>query len=161
MAYRASRALDASNIQIAVVVQLMVDATTSGVAFTAEPTTGDVHRVVVSALYGLGEGLVSGGLDADLFEVQKRSGSITPRLAIKEEMFVFDRSRDGGVRREPVEEERRSLPSLSDAQVRDVSDTARRIEEAYGAPQDIEFAFDAAGTLWVLQTRPVTTVQED
>ena len=161
MAYRAARALDVSNIQIAVIVQLMVDATTSGVAFTAEPTTGDVHRVVVSALYGLGEGLVSGGLDADLFDVDKRSGAITPRLAVKEEMFVFDGARAAGVRRAPVESERRSIPALTDAQVRQVSDTARRIEEAYGAPQDIEFAFDAAGALWVLQTRPITTVQED
>lgn len=160
MAYRKSRQLPTDNVQIAVVVQQMVDADVSGVAFTAEPTTGDVHRVVVSSLYGLGEGLVSGGLDADLFTIDKRTQAIETLAAEKTERFVFDVAKAGGVTREPVPAEVRDGPSLSESQVRLVVEAARKIEDAWGAPQDIEFAVDGAGSLWILQTRPITTVEE-
>lgn len=160
LAYRTSRNLPRDNVEIAVVVQLMVEADVSGVIFTAEPTTGDVHRTVISSLYGLGEGLVSGGLDADLFTVDKRTRAIDPVVANKPERFVFDHVKQGGVMREPVPATLRDTASLTDPQILAVADVARRIEDAYGAPQDIEFALDRAGTLWVLQTRPITTIEE-
>jgi rifampicin phosphotransferase len=160
LAYRKSRNLPLNDIEIAVVVQAMVDADASGVAFTADPTSGDVHRTVISALFGLGEGLVSGGLDADLFTVDKRSGAIETRLADKSERFVFDRERQSGVRREALPAELREKPSLTDEQVRRIASQARQIENQYGAPQDIEFAFDRTGASFILQTRPITTVEE-
>jgi len=160
VAYRAARNLPADDVSIAVVVQRMVDAKASGVVFTAEPTTGDVHKVVISSLFGLGEGLVSGGLDADMFTVEKRTQAIEPRLTDKSERFVFDRAANGGVAREAVPTELRGQPSLDDAQVRLVSEAALAIESAYGAPQDIEFAIDRDGALWILQTRPITTAEE-
>ena len=160
LSYRASRGLAADGIEIAVVVQRMIDANVSGVVFTADPTTGDVHRVVVSSLFGLGEGLVSGGLDADLFTVDKRSGSVETSIAKKQERFGLDAAQGHGVRRESLPEGMRETASLSDAQVRQVAREARRIEEAYGAPQDVEFALDATDALWILQTRPITTVEE-
>ncbi|MGH7637168.1 MAG: PEP/pyruvate-binding domain-containing protein, partial [Gemmatimonadaceae bacterium] len=160
LSYRAARSLAADSIEIAVVVQRMIDATVSGVVFTADPTTGDVQRVVVSSLFGLGEGLVSGGLDADLFTVDKRTGSVETNIAKKQERFVFDAAQGQGVRRESLPEGLREAPSLNDAQVRLLAREARRIEEACGAPQDIEFALDATDVLWILQTRPITTVEE-
>lgn len=160
MSYRVSRNLPTDRIEIAVVVQRMIDASVSGVVFTAEPTTGDPHRLVVSSLFGLGEGLVSGGLDADLFAVDKRTGAIESNVAIKQERFVLDASRGQGVKRENLPDGLQDARSLGDAQIRGIALEARRIEEAYGAPQDIEFAIDDAGTLWMLQTRPITTVEE-
>lgn len=160
LSYRASRNLAAEGIEIAVVVQRMIDAQVSGVVFTAEPTTGDVHRVVVSSLFGLGEGLVSGGLDADLFTVDKRTGAMESHIATKQERFVLDAALGEGVRRESAPEGTRESPSLDDGQIGLVVREARRIEEAYGIPQDIEFAFDVAGVLWILQTRPITTLEE-
>lgn len=160
LAYRASHGLPATDIEIAVVVQRMVDARASGVAFTAEPTTGDVHQVVVSALPGLGEGLVSGGLDADTFTVDKRGGEVRAAIADKTERIALDGAARQGVVREPLPPDQRGAASLSDAEVREVVAQARRIEDAYGAPQDIEFAVDRSGTLWILQTRPITTVEE-
>ena len=118
LAYRRSRGLPLTGA-IAVVVQRMVDAVASGVAFTADPTTGDVHRVVASALWGLGEGLVSRGLDADTFVVQK---PVTPTalpertIAAKSEEVVFDAPADGGVALVPLAPERRDAPSRTDAQ---------------------------------------------
>jgi phosphohistidine swiveling domain-containing protein len=160
IAYRRSRQLSLDDIEIAVVVQRMVDAEASGVIFTADPASGDVHRVVISSLYGLGEGLVSAGLDADLFSVDKRSGVIESTIAEKSERFVLDRARQSGVLREPVPTEMRTKPSLNEPQIRALASTARMIEGAYGAPQDIEFAIDREGGISVLQTRPITTVEE-
>lgn len=160
MSYRASRGLPLDNIEIAVVVQRMIAARVSGVVFTAEPTTKDVHRVVVSSLFGLGEGLVSGGLDADLFTIDKRSGAIERTIAAKEERFVLDSAQGHGVRREALPEALRKEPSLGDDQLHAIASESRRIEEAYGTPQDIEFAIDDAGVLWILQARPITTLEE-
>ena len=163
-AYRESRGLPLHDV-IAVVVQRMVDPVTSGVAFTAEPTTGDVQRVVISALWGLGEGLVSRGLDADTYVVDKigdgAAANPARTVAAKSEQVIFDRAANGGVAQVPLAQEQRNAPSLSDTQVREVALAARRIENAYGTPQDIEFVFDASGTLWTLQTRPITTLSED
>jgi pyruvate,water dikinase len=160
MSYRVSRGLATDDIAIAVVVQRMIDARVSGVVFTAAPTTGDVHRIVVSSLFGLGEGLVSGGLDADLFAVEKRTGAIERTVAAKEERYVLDSTDGQGVRRELLPEALREQASLTDDEVRAIARQARRIEDAYGAPQDIEFAIDGTDVLWILQTRPITTVEE-
>ena len=160
VSYRKSRSLPLDGVAMAVVVQEMIDAEVSGVVFTAEPTTGDTRRIVISSLYGLGEGLVSGGLDADLFTVDKQTQTIEPVVADKSERFAFDRAKQAGVTREPVPADSREKASLNDTQIRLVSDTARRIEEAYGAPQDIEFAIDRGGGLAILQTRPITTIEE-
>ncbi|HEU4996297.1 MAG TPA: PEP/pyruvate-binding domain-containing protein [Gemmatimonadaceae bacterium] len=162
VAYRTSKGIASDGVTIAVVVQRMVDAVVSGVAFTADPTTGDVHKTVVSALYGLGEGLVSGGLDADLFSIDKSSPAreASRQIAEKTERFVFDSAKRAGVAREAVPAESVTRASLTDAQVQQVADVAHQIERAYGTPQDIEFALDRAGTLWILQSRPITTVEE-
>jgi phosphohistidine swiveling domain-containing protein len=160
LSYRASRNLPTDNIEIAVVVQRMIDARVSGVVFTADPTTGDVHRVVISSLFGLGEGLVSGGLDADLFTIDKRTAAVERTIAAKQERFVLDSAHGQGVKREVLPESLGEQPSLTDDEVRAIARESRRIEEVYGTPQDIEFAIDDAGVLWMLQTRPITTVVE-
>ncbi len=160
MAYRRERGLAVSGIAVAVVVQQMVDAVASGVMFTINPVTGCVHETVVSALYGLGEGLVSQGMDADTFTVRKDTLAITPALAEKGERMVIDAAAGRGLLREAVPEELRSKPCLTDDQVRAVVRAGGAVERHYGRPQDIEFAFDAAGRLHLLQTRPVTTAAE-
>ena len=160
VAYRKSKNLPLDDIEIAVVVQNMVDARASGVIFTADPMSGDPHRIVISALWGLGEGLVSAGLDADTFTIDKRTGAIETRLAEKWSRVVIADPERGGVRQEPVPSDLVRAPSLTDLQVKEIAALARRIEEAYGVPQDIEFALNAEGELFILQTRPITTVEE-
>jgi rifampicin phosphotransferase len=155
-AYRAQHGLPAPDGPMPVIVQQMIDARVSGVAFTANPTTGDVHEVVISALFGLGEGLVSEGFDADTFVVQKSDLSVATELAEKTERIVFDRERGSGTRRETIVEKG---PSLTDDEVREVARAALAIENAFGRPQDIEFAFDETG-LYILQARPITTGEE-
>jgi rifampicin phosphotransferase len=155
-AYRAQHGLPPPDKPMPVIVQQMVDARVSGVAFTANPTTGDVHEVVISALPGLGEGLVSEGFDADTFVVQKSDLSIAREIVEKSERIVFDRERGSGTKREAIRE---TDPCLTDEQIKEVARAAIAIERAFGRPQDIEFAFDDTG-LYILQARPITTAQE-
>lgn len=161
LAYRLKHAGQAALglVPMAVVVQRMVDARTSGVAFTCEPATYDTSKVVVSSLWGAGEGLVSAGLDADTFVFDKQSGSIESSLTTKPEQLIADAER-GGLRREATPVDRADAPSLSEAEIRAVANLAIAIERRYRCPQDIEFSFDEAGELLLLQARPVAGVPE-
>jgi pyruvate,water dikinase len=160
LAYRRARGIPLDDIAVAVIIQEMVDARSSGVLFTANPNDGDVHKIVVSALWGLGEGLVSAGLDADTWIVDKETLEITEQLAAKSERIVLDREAGRGVVREEVPPDLCESPSLSPDEIRELARAGLAVERAFRRPQDIEFAFDAAGKLYLLQARPVTTVEE-
>lgn len=166
LAYRRRRGLPLDGIAVAVVVQRMADAEVSGVLFTADPVftagpaRGDVHRMVLSALWGAGEGLVSAGLDADSWTIDKDGLALTARLADKSERLVFDAAAGRGLRREPVPHDLVAVPCLSDEQVREAARAGLAVERLFGSPQDVELCFDAGGRLWLLQSRPVTTVDE-
>src|SRR5436189_4533207 len=146
LAYRKEHGIAIDDQPMPVIVQQMIHSQTSGVVFTANPTTQDTNEIVISALFGLGEGLVSQGFDADTFVVQKSDLSIHAEIVEKKEAV--------GVRVENP-----NAPSLTDEQVRELAKTSIAIENAFGTPQDIEFAFDANG-LWILQARPITTIEE-
>jgi len=133
--YRAARQIAADEARIGVFVQRMVPATASGVAFTLNPVTG-ADEVVVNAGAGLGEALVSGQIDPDEFRVGKRDRRILS-------------TRIGGNRGD-------GTPLLSPVQVTTLTDLLLRIEQHYGAPQDVEWCHDGE-QFWIVQSRPVTT----
>ncbi|QDU55100.1 PEP/pyruvate-binding domain-containing protein [Aeoliella mucimassa] len=147
-------------VPMAVVVQQMIDARTSGVAFTCHPATYDTSKVVVSSLWGAGEGLVSEGLDADTFVVDKQTNAITSELAEKPERMVLDAATNAGLRREPTPSELRTHASLTESEIGHVTQLAIDLENRYRQPQDLEFCFDHAGELYLLQARPVAGVPE-
>ena len=134
-----------------VIVQEMVDAAAAGVAFACDMETGSRRGVSISAVYGLGEGLVSGLLDADTYYVQD-DGQIRSRIADKREMLV---DTDGDSRR-TLAPEAAHAAVLSEAQIRELADMVRAISNRFGRIQDVEWAFDRGGSLKILQTRPVT-----
>ena len=116
---------------IAVLVQRQLEPDVAGVAFTANPVTGNRDEVLVSAVPGLGDALVSGGADPDEWTVD--SGSATATRVVDQ--------------------------ALAEAQARGVAEMARRVEAALGGPQDVEWAM-AGGRLHVLQSRPITVLPE-
>ncbi|WP_280276258.1 phosphoenolpyruvate synthase [Nocardia wallacei] len=139
----------------AVLLQRLIEARTSGVLFTANPMTGAPDELVVGAVYGLGEGLVSGAVDADSLVVDKLSGAVVEAVH-GEKTTAIRPDGDHGCVEVPVPEQQRAAPVLSEAELTELVELGRRVEAALGAPQDIEWAADADG-LWVLQARPITT----
>jgi len=152
-AYRAARGLDSEGRPPAVVIQQIVDAEAAGVAFSADPVTGEAI-VVVSAVRGLGSALVDGRAEGETLRVAL-DGTVRQRAEGEQTVADrFDAAAGGGVAEVAVSE---TGPILSDADAARVAALAVRAAEAFGAPQDIEWAF-ASGTLWLLQSRPITTL---
>ncbi len=160
LVYRRERGLKSTSIAMGVVIQRMVNADAAGVAFSRDPTRpSDRAHAVVSAVYGLGEGLVSGELDADHDRIERATLKVVDRKIVeKTEMLVRDEA--GGLKKTAVAAERVKLPALSDEQSRQVGALVLRLEQAMGASQDCEWAFEG-GTLYCVQTRPITTLPPD
>jgi pyruvate,water dikinase len=141
---------------ICVGVQQMVEARAAGVMFTLDPVTGDRSKVVIEGCWGLGEGVVSGGVTPSRYVVDKVTFEVLKReVAHQEEQFSFDPA-IAAVGLVPVAPELCDAPCLDDGQIRALAELAKKIERHRGAPQDIEWAVSAAGDVHVLQVRPET-----
>ncbi|WP_332838774.1 phosphoenolpyruvate synthase [Nocardia bovistercoris] len=140
----------------AVVLQRLVDARAAGVVFTANPVTGRRGEFVISAVYGLGEGLVSGAVDADSTVVDAATGAILETV-VGDKDRSYAPSGQQGCEVRAVDEQARARAVLTSEEIAELTDLARKVEIERGAPQDIEWAVDDTG-FWLLQSRPVTTV---
>ncbi len=161
IAYRVERGLRVSGIRIGVVIQAMIEPVAAGVAFSRNPVHPlDRQHLVIESVYGLGEGLVSGELDADHFAVARDSLAIET-TAIADKSTALRYGAGGGVTREPLPEALRRQPSLTAEQVRAIGSLVLQLERDRGLPQDSEWVIDRAGQLFVVQTRPVTTLPAD
>ncbi|MBI2941944.1 MAG: phosphoenolpyruvate synthase [Chloroflexi bacterium] len=156
VSYRARNGIDHGTVRLAVVIQCMVDAAVAGVLFTANPLTGRRRQAVIDASPGLGEAIVSGAVNPDHFVVDPATGTIVERR-LGDKQVIVQAVAGGGTRRVEVDE-RSGQACLTDAQVRALAALGARVEAHYGAPQDLEWAIDAAGQLWLLQARPITTL---
>lgn len=152
--YRLRNGIDHRRVRMAVVVQQMVFPQASGVMFTADPVTSNRTVMSVEAVPGLGEALVSGLVNADVWTV--RDGAIGDRtIATKKIALVA--SPGGGTRQHEIEPDRRDEPTLTDAQVLQLAGLGRRLEAHFGRPQDVEWCL-ADGDIRIVQSRPVTTL---
>ena len=144
--------------EIAVVVQRLVRAESSGVLFTANPVTGERDQAVISASWGLGEAIVGGLVTPDTLIVDKVSGQILTReTAGKQVMTVLLES---GTEEQPVPEDRRRAPVLSDEQAAELVQLGARIEALCGMPMDIEWTM-AEGEFAIVQARPITALPQE
>ena len=155
VSYRADAGIDAPRVRLAVVVQRMVDAQVAGVLFTADPVTGTRTRTVIDASPGLGEAVVSGAVNPDHVVVEGDGRIVEHRLGDK---AVEVRPLAGGGTEQVIRADGAARSSLTDAQITALVALGRRVEAYYGAPQDIEWAIDGDGALWLTQSRPITTL---
>jgi hypothetical protein len=155
VAYRAANGIDPTTVSLAVAVQKLIDASVAGVLFTANPVTGRRRQAVIDASPGLGEAVVSGAVNPDHFVVDTRTGTILERRVGDKRLAVFAEP-GGGTRR--VERTAATEESLTDQQVRELAQLGARAEAHFGSPQDMEFAIDQHGKLWLTQARPITTL---
>jgi pyruvate,water dikinase len=160
MAYRRRQGIAPEAVGLAVVVQEMVEADCSGVLFTADPATGRLDHVVVSAAWGLGESVVGGFVSTDDHVVDKASGAVlSRRVAAKAEMTGYADGAGTGTVQRPVPDDRRTAPVLDDAALAGLARLGARIERHFGVPQDVEWA-RAGAVISVLQSRPITALPE-
>ncbi len=150
LSYRHRHGLDIAATEMAVILQPLIPAEKSGVIFTVNPANGNRDEIVLSAVYGLGEGLVSGAVDADTITLDRASGRV------KQAVVGEKHERHDGGTVSAVPAALRDKLAVSPAEIARVLAAARRIEDACGSPQDIEWCM-VDRQLWILQARPVTT----
>jgi pyruvate,water dikinase len=152
--YRLRNGFDHRKVHMAVVVQQMVFPQAAGVLFTADPVTSNRKVATVEASFGLGEALVSGLVNADVYKV--RDGEVVAKaVAIKQR--AIHASPAGGTQEQAIEPAQQEQPALTDAQVARLVQLGRRIEAHFGCPQDIEWCLVDDG-FQVVQSRPITTL---
>jgi pyruvate,water dikinase len=171
--YRQEQGFAHRDVDIAVVVQRMVDAEKSGVMFTSHPSTGD-DRIIIEAAWGLGEAVVSGSVSPDNYVIDRRTGEILEEtIADKKTMMVKDPETGETVERE-VEDDRREARVLDSDEIERLIELGETAENHYGDPQDVEWAIvgvdeqgssargteSRAGEVFMLQSRPITTISD-
>jgi rifampicin phosphotransferase len=152
--YRLRNGFGHRKLHMAVVVQQMVFPQAAGILFTADPVTGNRKVASMEASFGLGEGLVSGLVNADVYEV--RDGEVVAK-AVAAKQLAIHASPAGGTEEQTIEPERQEQPALTDAQVVRLAQLGRRIEAHFGCPQDIEWCL-VDDDFQIVQSRPITTL---
>ena len=152
--YRLRNGFDHRKVHMAVVVQQMVMPQAAGILFTADPVTGNRKVASVEASFGLGEALVSGRVNADVFTVQ--DGEVVAKAVGTKHLAIYALPA-GGTQEVAIEPERQAQPALTDAQVLQLAQLGRRIAAHFGRPQDIEWCLVDDG-FQIVQSRPITTL---
>ncbi|GAA2490688.1 rifamycin-inactivating phosphotransferase [Streptomyces longisporus] len=152
--YRQRNGIDPRTVLMAVVVQKMVFPDAAGILFTADPVTGNRKVATVDAGFGLGEALVSGLVNPDVYKV--RGGEVVTRTIAAKQRAV-QALPAGGTQEVAIDSQRQEQPALTDAQVVQLVRLGRRIEAHFGRPQDIEWCLDDDG-FQIVQSRPITTL---
>lgn len=159
LTYRHLSNIELYDMKMAVIVQKMVLGEKSGVLFTVNPLNYKENESLIDSTYGLGEGIVSGELETDSFKVNKKDYSFSQELAEKKHQIVFNKEREEGTKNVAVKTDKQNEPSLSEAEIRKIVETGKKIEELYKNPQDIEWTIKS-DKLYILQTRPITTIDK-
>ncbi len=155
-AYAAAQHLDAGAIEMAVIVQELVPTEVSGVLFTRNPQSGAADEMLVEAVWGLGNPLVSGAVQPDQWQLDGASGSVRRTRIADQEIWQPPDASEAV----PLPEDRRRTACLDEDALRALWELGRRTIECFGCDQDIEWGF-AEGRFFLLQSRPVTTVAGD
>jgi rifampicin phosphotransferase len=154
LTYRLRNGFDRRKAHMAVVVQQMVFPQAAGILFTADPVTSNRKVASVEASFGLGDAVVSGLVNPDVYKV--RDGEVVAK-AVATKQLAIHASPAGGTNEQAIEPERQEQPALTDAQVVRLAQLGRRIEAHFGRPQDIEWCLVDDG-FEIVQSRPITTL---
>jgi pyruvate,water dikinase len=155
--YRAELGLPQAAMDIAVVVQRQIAAERAGVMFTVDPATRSRDRIVIEGSFGLGEAVVSGRVSPDRYVVDKGTLAVIGR-EIRAKTAVIRPVPGGGTTTQEVAGDAATRATLTDEEAQALGRLGRDVEEHYAFPQDTEWAFDAEGAVWLLQSRPMTAL---
>ncbi len=156
--YRTNQGFDHETVDIAVVVQQMVDAEKSGVLFTRHPSSGDRQMIAESA-WGLGEAVVSGAVSPDHYVISPETATVVESTITDKKQQMIKDPETGETTLEAVSKDKRTTRVLSDAEIETLVDLGTTVETHYGEPQDVEWAM-VNGEIFMLQSRPITTISD-
>lgn len=154
--YRETQKFDHFKVGIAIPVQKMVESESSGIMFTIDPITNIKTSIVIEAVFGLGEMIVQGMVTPDHYEVDKKSMTITAKSIKTQEKQMFRKNHENVI--EQLSHALGSKQKISDDAILQIAELGKKLEKHYYFPQDIEWAIDASKTVYIVQTRPVTTI---
>lgn len=153
--YRARNGFGHEDVLLAVVIQTMIIPTVSGIMFTADPVSGNRKIISIDASYGLGEAVVSGLVTADMYQV---CGDDIIAKNIGSKQYAIYSLPEGGTVTKELSEEEQNSQAMTDSYILKLAAVGRNIESHYGCEQDIEWCLTAEGDLYVVQSRPITTL---
>ncbi|MFH1307550.1 MAG: phosphoenolpyruvate synthase [archaeon] len=151
--YRLKKGFKHEDVFVAVVVQKMIDSEKSGVMFSQDPVE-QTDNLIIEAVYGLGEGIVSGKIKPDHYKVSRDLEILSKDISNKKIAIV--RNSAGANELVKLNEDRSKSQVLKDYEIKKLADYGVKLEEHYGKPQDVEFALEA-NEIYIVQTRPITT----
>lgn len=157
--YRFEKDLHKQKISVAVVVQKMVESEKSGIAFSVHPVTQDRNQLIIEAGFGLGEAVVSGQITPDSYVVEKQPRRIIDKNIQTQAKGLY-RAKHGGNEWHDIPKAQGEKQVLSDKDIFGFSEIILEIENHYGFPCDIEWAFEN-GKFYIVQSRPITTLREE
>jgi pyruvate,water dikinase len=152
--YRMQNGFDHSKVYLSVVIQRMIFPQASGIMFTADPVTSNRKVLSIDASFGLGEALVSGIVNADIYKV--REGKILDKKISGKKIAIYALP-EGGTEEREISAERQNVQTLTDAQILLLEAMGRKIEGYFDSPQDIEWCL-SEDTFYIVQSRPITTL---
>ncbi len=155
--YRRQRGFDSSQVSMAVVVQKMVNSEKSGVIFTVDPVLCNPSQMVIEAVWGLGEAIVSGKVTPDHYKVDRKTCAIIYEL-VPEKKSMIVKHNDGGVATLEVPPDKVSARVLTSDELRQLVNLGNKVEQHFGCPQDVEWGIED-GQIYLLQSRPITNLQ--
>ncbi len=153
--YREKQKFDHGKVLISALVQKMINAEKSGIMFTINPATNHDTEIVIEAIYGLGEMIVGGEVNPDLYIVDKNTKAIIKSEIRKKEKGLF-RTDSGNNEERVISKELQERQVLNEKQIMELARLGKKLEDHYGRPQDIEWAVEK-GEVYVVQTRAITT----
>ena len=155
--YRFEKGLHNSKISVAVVIQKMIESEVSGIAFSVHPVTQDHNQLIIEAGYGLGEAIVSGQITPDSYVIEKNPRRIIDRNVSTQERGIYRKPKEGGNEWQNIPQDKGKKQKLTDGQILELSELIQKIENHYGTPQDIEWAYEN-NKFYITQSRPITTL---
>lgn len=152
--YRHKQHFPHEKVALSAAVQMMISSKASGIMFSVNVANGDASKIVIDAIFGLGEYIVLGKVTPDHFVIDKQSMKIVEKNIIKQSVELV-RVPNGGTKEQAVPAKLQEQPALTDSQVIELAGYAKEIERHYGGYMDMEYALDAnTNRLWIVQARP-------
>ncbi len=153
--YRVENKFDHMKVKLAAVIQAMVQSEKAGVVFTEDPLYQDPDIISIEGAFGLGEVVVSGQVTPDTYRVSKKESRILDKSVVKQPWMLI--KVEGKNKRVEIKDDAQGRQKLSDNEIKELAGVAKKIEDHYGYPQDIEYAFEK-DNLYIVQSRPITTL---